>query len=104
MPVRAPASSSFDWYRVNVRHAASVAPVNRKRAIIGHLHGGKYVKIFAVRGPPTIQGSLLARNVQIRTELYRTQCTGVSCNGDKFAPNTVCVGGVGRDGCEVRAV
>jgi hypothetical protein len=38
MPVRAPASSSFDWYRVNVRHAASVAPVNRKRAIIGHLH------------------------------------------------------------------
>jgi hypothetical protein len=38
MPVRAPASSSFDWYRVNVRHAASVAPVTtyrRKRAIIG---------------------------------------------------------------------
>ena len=35
MPVRAPASSSFDWFRVNVRHAASVAPVTRKRAIIG---------------------------------------------------------------------
>ena len=99
MPVRAPASSSFDWYRVNVRHAASVAPL-RRLPEKGPLSAP----------PPMIQRrSLMARNVpvpvpvsgkktpgepghtlpvQIRTEvcqgsLYRTQS-----NGDKFAPKT----------------